>query len=110
MGKVIRGRLLFQEDTGVEKGGCKDSKAGDQGPGKQRVWCADHVPVAVRGYLLGSPALDHHSWSRTIKKTPCADHTVRVRPSPTVRNAEAGARWVLPLPAQGAPGRMDQAS
>lgn len=33
MGKVVRGRLYFQEDTGVEKGGYKDSKAGDQGKG-----------------------------------------------------------------------------
>lgn len=33
MGKVIRDRLLFQEDTGVEKGEYEGSKAGDQGKG-----------------------------------------------------------------------------
>lgn len=67
---------------------------------------ADHVPGAVREYLSGSPALDHYSWSRTTNRTLCADHTIMVRPAPTVRNAKAGAMSVLPLPVQGASGHM----
>lgn len=107
VGKVIRGRLLLQEDTRVEKGECKGSKVGDQEPGKRIMRHADHVPAAVRGHLKGSPTFDHCSWSRIINQTPCADHTIRVEPAPMVRHARAGAAWVLPLPVQGAPGWMD---
>lgn len=44
--------------------------------------CPDREPAAVWGNLSCIPTLDHHSWSRTMNKTPCADYMA------VLRNAE----------------------
>lgn len=54
----------------------------------------DREPAAVWGYLPGIPTLDHHSWSRTINTTPCADYRARVRSAEDAlpANAECNQR------------------